>query len=135
MPRFLSVDWVRSLSGAKTQTEAIRRFVSFVEAGIGAPESAVDQFSSKLVMSDGTEFPRAQRFGSRPPLPRIFENLASRADRNARAVAAVRDHGYTMKEVADFLGLHYITISRALARADGLLATEEMSECKTWPPG
>ena len=146
-PGFLSVGWVRSLSGARTQTEAIRRFVSFVEAGIGAPEGAVEQFSSKPVMSDGalteqlvdqcheavscTEFPRAQRFGSRPPLARLFENMASRADRNARAVAAVRDHGYTMKEVADFLGLHYITVSRALARADGVPATEEMSECKT----
>ena len=53
VPGFLSVEWVRSLSGARTQTEAIRRFVSFVEAGIGAPENAVDRFSSKPVMSDG----------------------------------------------------------------------------------
>ncbi|HET9854260.1 MAG TPA: transposase [Methylomirabilota bacterium] len=147
VPGFLSVDWVRSLSGARTPTEAIGRFVSFVEAGIGAPESLVEQFSSKPVMSDGasteqlvaqyrgavpcTEFPRAQRFGSRPPLARTFENVASRADRNGRAVVAVRDHGYTMREVADFLGLHYITVSRALAQADGVPATEEMSECKT----
>jgi len=137
VPGFLSVDWVRGLSGARTQTEAIRRFVSFVEAGIGAPENTVDRFSSKPVMSDATaplaeqlgeqcreavqctEFPRAQRFGSRPPLASIFGNVASRSERNARAVAAVRDHGYTMKVVADFLGLHYITVSRALARVDG----------------
>jgi REP element-mobilizing transposase RayT len=147
VPGFLSVDWVRSLSGARTPTEAIRRFVSFVEAGIGAAESLVEQFSSKPVMSDGalaeqlvaqyrgavpcTEFPRAQRFGSRPALARTFQNVASRADRNARAVVAVRDHGYTMREVADFLGLHYITVSRALAQADGVPATKEMSECKT----
>jgi len=143
VPGFLSVDWVRSLSGARTQTEAIRRFVSIVEAGIGAPENTVDWFSSKSVMSDGaladqlgeqcraavrcTEFPRAQRFGSRPPLASIFGNVASRSDRNAQTGAAVRDHGYTMKEVADFLGLHYITVSRALARADGLPAMKEMS--------
>jgi hypothetical protein len=119
--------------------------VSFVEAGIGAPENTVDRFSSKPVMSDGaladqlgeqcreavqcTEFPRAQRFGSRPPLASIFGNVASRSDRNARAVAAVRDHGYTMKVVADFLGLHYITVSRALARSEGR-PVKEMSECK-----
>jgi REP element-mobilizing transposase RayT len=147
VPGFLSVDWMRSLGGARTQTEAIRRFVSFVEVGIGAPENTVDRFSSKPVMSDGaladqlggqcreaaqcTEFPRAQRFGSRPPLASIFGNVASRSDRNARAVAAVRDHGCTMKVVADFLGLHYITVSRALARAEGLPAMKEMSECKT----
>jgi DNA-directed RNA polymerase specialized sigma24 family protein len=118
-----------------------------VEAGIGASESLLDRFNSKPVISDGvlaeplidqcreavqcTEFPRAQRFGSRPPLARIFVSVASRADRNARAVAAVRDHGYAMREVADFLGVHYITVSRALARADGLRARSEMSECKT----
>ena len=146
-PGFLTVDWVRSLSGSRTQTEAVQRFVSFVEAGIGAVESDVDRFGSKPVMSDGaltgqlvdqcreavqcTEFPRVQRFGARPPLARIFVNLTSRADRDARAVVAVRDHGYAMKEVGDFLGLHYITVSRALARADGLLATGKMSECKT----
>jgi len=147
VPGFLSVDWTRNLSGARTQTEAIRRFVSFVEAEVGAPETAEDRFSSKPVVSDGAlaehlvdqcreaahciEFPRAQRFNSRPPLARIFESVLSKADRNARAVAAVRDHGYTMKEVADFLDVHYITVSRALADADRMLAMEQMSECKT----
>lgn len=147
VPGFLAVDWVRSLSGATIQAEAIRRFVLFVEAGIGTPASVVERFDSKLVMSDGalterlsaqcrgavpcTEFPRAQRFASRPPLARVFDNVAAKADRNARAVAAVREHGYTMKEVADFLGLHYITVSRAVAHADRLTAREEMSECKT----
>lgn len=146
-PGFLSVDWVRSLSGARTQSEAIRRFVAFVEAGIGESESVVDRLKATPVIGDRvltdqlaeqcreavhcSEFPRAQRFGSRPPLEGIFANVISRADRNARAVAAVRDHGYTMKQVADFLSLHYITISRALTRADRLVATAEMSECKT----
>lgn len=96
----------------------------------------MDRFGSKPVLSDGSlderlidqrreslacvEFPRVHRFGSRPPLARLFEGVTSRADRDARAVAAVREHGYTMKEVSDVLGLHYITVSRALARADGL---------------
>jgi REP-associated tyrosine transposase len=147
VPGFLSVDWMRSLSGAKTRAGAIRSFVSFVEAGIGVPEGAVDRFSLKPLMGDGAlnerlldqcrgavgcvEFPRVQRFCSRPQLARIFGGMTSRADRNARAVSAVREHGYTMKEVADVLGLHYVTVSRALARADGQLARDEMSECKT----
>jgi len=146
VPGFLTVAWVRSLSGARTQAEAVRRFVSFVEAGIGAPESVVDRFSPRPVMSEAltgqlvdqcreavqcTEFPRAQRFGSRPPLAHLLGGVTSKADRNTRAVVAVRDHGYTMREVAEFLGLHYITVGRALARTDGLLATAKMSECKT----
>lgn len=129
-PGFLSVDWVRSLSGARTQAEAVRRFVSFVEAGIGAGESPVDHLSLKPVMSEAlterlgeqrreaiecAEFPRAQRFASRPPLARIFAGVTSKADRNVRVVLAVRDHGYTMREVAECLGRHYATISRVLA--------------------
>jgi len=146
-PGFLSVDWIRSLGGASTQAEAIRRFVSFVEAGIGAQESRVECLHSRPVVNDGTlaedvidhfreaadctEFPRAQRFGSRPPLARVFLGVSSRSDRDARAVTAVCDHGYTMKEVADFLHLHYITVSRALARAERLPSVDGMSECKT----
>lgn len=78
-----------------------------------------------------TEIRRAQRFASRPALPGLFTGAATRAGRDARAVAAVRDHGYAMKEVADFLGRHYVTVSRALARADGLPSRGKMSESKT----
>ncbi|MGH7299838.1 MAG: REP-associated tyrosine transposase [Candidatus Rokuibacteriota bacterium] len=133
-PGFLTVDWVRNLSGARTQGEGARRYRSFVEAGAGAPEPVLERFRSKPVMTDDaftewpgpsrpdavrcTEFPRAHRFASRPPLAKIFADVTSRADRNARAVVAVRDHGYTMKEVAEILGRHYITVSRALAGAD-----------------
>jgi putative transposase len=78
-----------------------------------------------------TEIPRAQRFAARPTLARLFAGVTSRAERNARAVAAVRDHGYAMKAVADFLGRHYITVSRALAQADRLPSRAKMSECKT----
>jgi hypothetical protein len=114
--------------------EALRRFVSFVEAGIGADESSVDPFGSKPVMSEGlterldeqrreavecVEFPRAQRFASRPSLTHIFAGVTSRADRNVGVVQAIRDHGYSMREVAQFLGRHYATISRVLAHAAG----------------
>jgi REP-associated tyrosine transposase len=132
-PGFLSVDWGRSLSGSRTRVESIRRFVSFVEAGIeAATESSVNPFRSKHAMSEAApgrlgeqfreaigcvEFPRAQRFAARPPLERIFAGGTSKADRNVGVVLAVRAHGYTMREVAEFLGCHYATISRILAHA------------------
>lgn len=141
VPGFLAVDWVRALGGARNQAEAVKRYVLFVEAGMGAPETPLNRFKSKPVISDNplpghlgdqcreatpcTEFPRAQRFASRPPLAQVFADVTSRADRNARAVVAVRDHGYTMREVAEFLDRHYITVSRALARADAQDASIE----------
>jgi DNA-binding LacI/PurR family transcriptional regulator len=36
-----------------------------------------------------------------------------------------------MKEVAAFLGVHYVTVSRALAQAETPRSGREMSECKT----
>ena len=77
------------------------------------------------------EIPRAQRFATRPTLSDLFAGAATRGERNTRAVAAVLDHGYTMKAVADFLGRHYVTVSRALASVGRPLAREKMSECKT----
>lgn len=141
VPGFLTVDRVRALGGARRHGENVKRYTSFVEAGIGASEASLDRFRSKSVMSDDlvtgrlgdqfretircTEFPRAQRFASRPPLAQLFAGVTSRGDRNARAVVAVRDHGYTMREVAESIGRHYITVSRALADADARHARSE----------
>jgi putative transposase len=134
IPGFLTVGWVRALSGARTPGEAVARYTRFVESGIGEPEIFLERSKSGQVMDEEAlaevlesrrgealrcpEFPRAQRFASRPPLARLFTDVSSKADRNARVVLAVRDHGYTMREVAQFLGRHYATVSRAVAHAD-----------------
>jgi len=136
VPGFLTVDWVRALSGASGQAVAASAYVEFVEAGLGEDQDALAQFESKLAVGGAvfvrrlneegraattcTEIPRAQRFAARPPLGPLFAGATTRAERDARAVTAVRDHGYAMKEVADFIGRHYVTVSRALAHADGL---------------
>ena len=137
VPGFLTVDWVQALSGAPGRAAAGSAYVRFVEAGLDQTDGALDHFKSKPEVADPQlarrldercraaaqcpEIPRAQRFVSRPPLAQLFAGVATRAARDARSVIAVRDHGYTMKEVADFLGRHYVTVSRALAHADGLL--------------
>ena len=54
------------------------------------------------------EIPKRQRYVGRPPLERL---LADRAD--ARAVQeAVKEYGYSLKEVGEYLGIHYSTVSR-----------------------
>ena len=135
VPGFLTVDWVQALSGATGRAAPGSAYVRFVEAGLDQTDGALDHFKSKPEVADPQlarrldercraaaqcpEIPRAQRFASRPPLAQLFAGVATRAERDARSVIAVRDHGYTMKEVADFLGRHYVTVSRALAHADG----------------
>lgn len=134
VPGFLTVDWVQALSGATGGAAPGSAYVRFVEAGLDQTDGALDHFKSKPELADPQlarrldercraaaqcpEIPRAQRFASRPPLAQLFAGVATRAERDARSAIAVRDHGYTMKEVADFLGRHYVTVSRALAHAE-----------------
>jgi len=50
----------------------------------------------------------------RPGLRTLFgdKELANRTLRNLKLIEAVEKYGYAQKELADFLGLHYSTISR-----------------------
>ena len=134
-PGFLTVDWVQALGGAKNRGEALDRYTAYVEAGIEETETTLDRFKSKAAFGDevfmtrlgeqcrraapSVEIPREQRFAGRPPLSQVFQGVTSKTERNACAVVAVREHGYAIREVAEFLGRHYATVSRVLAHADG----------------
>ncbi len=96
---------------------------------------------------DIREIPKPQRFAGRPSLGEIFgladalppdgavgSAIAARAG-GARRREAWRDkhkrdeaiytsniaHGYDQKEIADFLGIHYTTVSRAVVRHENRL--------------
>jgi hypothetical protein len=134
VPAFLTVDWVLSLGDTHVRAMAERRYREFVERGLAEIPSTLERAPLSSVVRDPTvlapvgervrssatlgEIPRIQRFALRPPLATLFAGVASRWDRDARCVRAVRDHGYTMRAVAQFLGLHYMTVSRALARSE-----------------
>jgi len=66
------------------------------------------------------EVPRVQRYVARPSLRELFKGKKAK-DRTAedRTIydAYVR-YGYTMKEIAEHLGFHYATISRAIKRVE-----------------
>ena len=64
------------------------------------------------------EIPCSLRFLFRPTLQDLLcENQAdNRKQRNEVITEAVQVHGYSQKEVADYLELHYCTISRILAK-------------------
>jgi hypothetical protein len=66
------------------------------------------------------EVPRVQRYVARPPLRELFKGKKrkeGKAEGKAIYAAYVR-YGYTMKEIADHLGFHYATISRAIKREE-----------------
>ncbi len=62
------------------------------------------------------EIPRSQRYMSRPQLKKLFEGKLPKAKRDTAIVQAVHRYGYSQREVADVLGLHYATVSRIANR-------------------
>ncbi len=67
---------------------------------------------------DVVEIPKSQRFVGRPELGRIFkeEVIRDRERRDKKVEEAVERYGYTQREVADYLGLHFTSVSRLLAQ-------------------
>ena len=77
----------------------------------------VQQFKDLLVDKEKVkEIPRQQRYSSRPPLSELFEKgkIKTKAARNKIIHQAHMRHGYTLKQIADRLHLHYTTISKTV---------------------
>lgn len=119
-PRFLATDWVLGQFSEK-RDEAQRRYRRFVAAGKGVSVwgelkgqiyLGSDAFIEQLPKPDEAvqEIPRFQRQGVRPSLDKLF----AQAPLGEGIAAAYREHGYTMKAIADYLGVHYATVSRRL---------------------
>lgn len=126
----LTVDWILGQFGSK-RGDAERSYRDFVRAGIGG-EKILTQVKGQSVLGeeeyvgrimefvrgqrDIQEIPKQQRYLKRPGLDELFHNkgIKDKTKRNNLMRNAVIDHGYSQKEIADYLGLHYSTISRLL---------------------
>jgi REP element-mobilizing transposase RayT len=134
-PSFLAIDWVLSqFAGRKrVATEKYRRFVmqgidkeSPWETLKGQIFWGTDEFIKQLSdlldeKESIKEVPKVQRYVARPPLKELFKGKRGKertSDDRAIYDAYVR-YGYTMKEIAEHLGFHYATISRAIKRVEG----------------
>lgn len=60
------------------------------------------------------EVPREQRMVGRPEIEEIFKgrDKMSKDERDKKIRAANIDYGYRLKEIGNYLGLHYTTVSR-----------------------
>lgn len=117
----LTVDWILSQFDTH-RLKAQKEYRHFVPAGRetspwkdlkGQIYLGTDAFVESLPKpSKLQEVPRQQRLVGRPSLVEILRQ----ADDNVAIAEAYREHGYTMKEIADHLNVHYATISRRLRR-------------------
>jgi hypothetical protein len=131
-PEFLTTDWILGLFAAQ-RTVAQRRYREFVQEGIQGRTSwkeiqsqvllGEEEFIEKFkeVLEDKKqvmEIPRPQRYIGRPSLAHIFKEQNAKDQRNTSINNAHISQGYTLKEIADYLGIHYTTVSKVIAKAE-----------------
>jgi putative transposase len=129
-PAFLTTSWILSEFGT-TLLQARRNYRLFIEEGIAKPcEPQVkgERIGSDAFLRDNfgydvelEEVPRVQIEPVRAPLADIF---ATRTD--APIALAYRRHGYRLREIAEYVGCSYSTISRRLKQEE-----DRLTECKT----
>jgi putative transposase len=124
----LTVGWILRLFSSNKK-EAQKRYRKFVQEGIqqGSPweelqgqvllgeEGFIDKFKDHLTDKEKIkEIPRAQRYVSRPPLSKLFSADHNITKRNKHIYTAHIKHGYTLKDIADHLNIHYTTVSKVI---------------------
>jgi putative transposase len=124
----LTVDWILGQFGSDRK-RAARSYKEFVMAGL-KEDSPWKNLRGQILLGDAgfvdklkeqllnkkliREIPRRQRYLGRPELKAIFGGKDQRKKKELMHRAHVR-FGYTLKEIADYLGLHYTTVSRAVS--------------------
>jgi putative transposase len=116
---------------------AQRRYRAFIREGLEQPQSLQPEEGEIYLAqrhyirrhggkpNGSPEIPRPQR----EPIAHTLDELLH--TRNGQTIArAYREGGYTLREIADALGLHYSTISRRLAAHENQNHTT-LSRCKT----
>ena len=128
----LTIDWILRQFD-KHREKAKKNYKEFVKSGIGREsvwegvrgQSLLGRegFVKKLIycvkgQEEIKEIPRQQRFIGRPCLETLFNKKSATniQKRNVKIVESVEKYSYSQKEVADYLGLHYSTISRLIKK-------------------
>jgi hypothetical protein len=126
------VDWILQ-QFAKNKNEARKIYRKFVVDGLwnheqspwkklvgqivfGGADFVADIQSRLHEAKEIVDIPRAQRFPGRPALEKLFPKQEKRekAARNKQIETAHMQYGYTLKDIADQLHIHYSAVSKIL---------------------
>jgi hypothetical protein len=126
----LDIDRLLSCFG-NTQEQARESFARFVDEGIAQPpiwNNLVGQFylgeqtfvarmqDQVRARVESNEIPRSQRCGQ--PVS-LAEFQRRHRDRDGAMASAYASGQYTMQAIAQYFGVHYVTVSRAVRKAEG----------------
>lgn len=131
VPAFLTTEWLLGNFSA-TVPEARRLYRQFVQEGMSLPEAPWEKLTGQVLLGTETfvqkvkalvgvreeipEIPRQQRYLGRPSVADLFppEKVLSKQERDRLIRLAYGKHGYTLKEIAQAIGVHYTTISKVI---------------------
>lgn len=131
VPPYLTTEWILSNFSASLP-ESRRLYRQFVHEGMAASQTPWEKLSGQIILgADGfiqqakemiggreeiLEIPRTQRHLGRPDVADIFpaETKIAKQERDRLIHHAYDTHGYTLKEIAQALGVHYTTISKVV---------------------
>jgi len=127
----LSSDWILA-QFAPERKAAIKAYQAFVLSGMDAasplkkvkgqlflgPEHFIDQIKHLIgEQKRFSEIPKNQRYVARPSLPEIFQAKDQKA-KEEQMYQAYQEYGYTLKDIAEYLGVHYTTVSKRIKRME-----------------
>jgi REP element-mobilizing transposase RayT len=133
-PPFLTADWILSQFG-DNKADAIADYKKFVLGGksedspwrdvkgqifLGV-EVLIEKYRKLLKeKEDLKEIPRIQRYSLRPTLDKLLleSKYENKKIKDKIIYEAYVRYGYTLKEIAEYLGVHYVTISRTIKRVE-----------------
>lgn len=78
-------------------------------------EEVMEKVSAEKMTS---EIPKAQRYINRPSLSTIFQSDSTDNNTIVLSVKNAYYHGYTLRQIAEFLKVHYTTVSRMLQQGE-----------------
>jgi putative transposase len=127
----LTTEWIHGQFG-QTKAEARKKYRQFVYDGINEQDAPWEKLTGQVILGSEKfiervrellggkeeiqEIPRLQRHVGRPALEVLFqagEHLTKNM-RNPMIYGAHVRHGYALKEIAEFLGIHYTTVSKVI---------------------
>ena len=127
----LSSDWILA-QFAPERKAAIKAYQAFVLSGMDAasplkrvkgqlflgPEHFIDRIKHLIgEQKRFSEIPKKQRYAARPSLPEIFQGKDQKA-KEEPMYQAYQEYGYTLKDIAEYLGVHYTTVSKRIKRME-----------------
>jgi putative transposase len=133
----LSIEWILHQFGG-VREKAEREYRRFVREGMRGQSFWKEVKAQSILGTEGfveklvdylkgheeiPEIPKAQRYLNRPGLGQLFSGRIPQdiRKRNKTIEEAVERYGYTQREVADHLGMHFTSISRIMRERKDML--------------